>query len=228
MNLLRLGTLLFAVSFSLIAEPQPYTTHFRVTVDHIPVGKMVRTLEKLSDGSYRLNNRMFTTGFIANFRDDSMDETSHWNYSAQQVEPQNYSYHKKGGKREKIEQARFLWDEKRVVLSYRGTPLTLELEGGEFDRLSYQWQLRQDLKTGKKRMEYRVVDGDELKTYTFTVVGEERLKIGSKKVATVAVERIADNGRETRFWCAIDHDYLLVKIMQDDGSHLFVGEVEAL
>ena len=66
-------------------------------------------------------------------------------------------------------------------------------------------------------MSYQVVDGDEIETYDFRVLGEEKVSTKAGQVDAIKVERVRDptqSKRETILWFAKDWDYLLVRLHQ--------------
>jgi F420-0:gamma-glutamyl ligase-like protein len=66
-------------------------------------------------------------------------------------------------------------------------------------------------------MSYQVVDGDEIETYDFRVLGEEVVSTQAGQVDAIKVERVRDptqTKRQTMLWFAKDWDYLLVRLHQ--------------
>jgi len=66
-------------------------------------------------------------------------------------------------------------------------------------------------------MSYQVVDGDEIETYDFRVLGEDKVSTKAGQVDAIKVERVRDptqSKRETILWFAKDWDYLLVRLHQ--------------
>lgn len=87
--------------------------------------------------------------------------------------------------------------------------------------ISYQLQLRNDLKTEKPILTYQVLSRGRAKTYTFETLGEEIIDTGVGKIRALKVLRIrAKKKRETLFWISPDWDFLMVKISQreEDGK----------
>ncbi len=66
-------------------------------------------------------------------------------------------------------------------------------------------------------MSYQVLDGDEVETYDFRVLGEETVETKAGRLDAVKVERVRDptqSKRETLLWFAKDWDFLLVQLYQ--------------
>jgi hypothetical protein len=77
--------------------------------------------------------------------------------------------------------------------------------------------LQHDVAAGKKSMSYQVVDGNEVDTYDFRVLGSEKVDTKAGKIDAIKVERVRDptqNKRITVLWFAKDWDYLLVRLQQ--------------
>ena len=67
-----------------------------------------------------------------------------------------------------------------------------------------------------------VADKAKRKDYRFKIVGEESLNTAAGEFETVRVKRLRDNlDRYTEFWLATEHEYLLVKLVQQDESSGF-------
>ncbi len=101
--------------------------------------------------------------------------------------------------------------------SEKGKAISLPLTPGLLDKSTYQLALQEDVAAGKKSMRYRVVDGDDIDTYEFRVVGSESVKTKAGRIEAIKVERVRDpsqSKRETQLWFAKDWDYLLVSLRQ--------------
>jgi hypothetical protein len=85
------------------------------------------------------------------------------------------------------------------------------------DKSSYQLALQEDVAAGKKSMNYQVVDGSDVDTYDFRVLGTEKVHTKAGMIDAIKVERVRDptqNKRITVMWFAKDWDYLLVRLQQ--------------
>src|SRR5690606_34426953 len=111
----------------------------------------------------------------------------------------------------------FDWSAKQVIGDDRGTAVRIPLNRGLLDKSTYQMVLQHDVAAGKKSMSYQVVDGDEIETYDFRVLGEEAVATKVGKIDAIKVERVRDptqSKRKTTLWFAKDWDYLLVALNQ--------------
>jgi hypothetical protein len=118
----------------------------------------------------------------------------------------------------------FDWRAGRVTDTAPKKPWTLTLSPGTLDPLSMQLQLRDDVKRGKKSMQYRLPRDGRMKTYRFVVEGTETTDTVLGPLRTIRVGRDRGEGSDkfTRLWLARDWDHLIVKIRDgkiDGGEH---------
>lgn len=72
-------------------------------------------------------------------------------------------------------------------------------------------------------MSYQIIEGEDVDTYDFRVLGEEKVRTQAGLINAIKVERVRDPGksnRKTILWFAKDWDYLLVRLyqMETDGK----------
>ncbi|MCS5572009.1 MAG: DUF3108 domain-containing protein, partial [Pseudomonadales bacterium] len=104
-------------------------------------------------------------------------------------------------------------------------PSRSPLVAGTLDKLSLQHKLSRDIaefmqsNEQPSELSYQIADREKRKTYRFKILNEEVLETPLGPLRTIPVERIRDNkARQTCFWFAIDHEYLLVKAVQTENS----------
>lgn len=213
---MRRALFLFLAALSLpaslmAAELQPFSASYTADWKQLPFsGKAERTLQVQDDGSWKLD-------FSASMLVASLSETSWLTIHNGDVQPQKYRYSRNGmGKSKKIKHD-FDWITHVVTGSDRDTPVKLTLIQGVQDKSSYQLALQRDIARGETSMSYQVLDGDELDTYDFRVLGEESVDTKVGTVDAIKVERVRDptqSKRKTILWFAKDWDYLLVRLQQ--------------
>ncbi|MPQ72192.1 DUF3108 domain-containing protein, partial [Pseudomonas sp. MWU12-2323] len=111
----------------------------------------------------------------------------------------------------------FDWNSKMVTGTDRGDAVKIPLNRGMVDKSTYQLALQHDLAAGKKTMSYQVVDGSDVDTYDFRVLGAEKVDTKAGQIDAIKVERVRDptqSKRITVLWFAKDWDYLLVRLQQ--------------
>ena len=213
---MRRALFLFLAALSLPAslmatELQPFSASYTADWKQLPFsGKAERSLQAQDDGTWKLD-------FSASMLVAGLSETSWLTIHNGDVQPQKYRYSRNGmGKAKKIKHD-FDWSTQVVTGSDRGTPVKLTLIQGVQDKSSYQLALQRDIAKGETSMSYQVLDGDELDTYDFRVLGEESVETKVGTVDAVKVERVRDptqSKRKTILWFAKDWDYLLVRLQQ--------------
>lgn len=202
----------FALPASLMAaELQPFSASYTADWKQLPFsGKAERSLQAQTDGTWKLD-------FSASMLVAGLNETSWLSVVNGDIQPHKYRYSRTGmGKSKKIKQD-FDWSTQRATGSDRGTPINVTLIQGVQDKSSYQLALQRDIAAGKTSMSYQVLDGEDLETYDFRVLGEDSVETMVGTVDAIKVERVRDptqSKRITVLWFAKDWDYLLVRLQQ--------------
>ena len=192
-------------------ELKPFSASYTADWKQVPIsGSAGRSLKALDDGRWELE-------FNASMLVAGLDETSTFRQEGDTFLPQTYRYERSGlGKTKQIE-LDFDWNEKQVLGNDQGDAVRFPLNRGLLDKSTYQLALQHDVAAGKQSMSYQVVDGDEIETYDFRVLGEERVRTKAGLVDAIKVERVRDptqSSRKTVLWFAKDWNYLLVRLYQ--------------
>lgn len=207
--------LLFALTlFSLpafSAELEPFSASYTADWKQLPVsGSAERSLEKVDGERWKLD-------FEASMLVAGLTEQSTFKLDNGTLLPMSYRFDRSGlGKSKKVEQD-FDWQQKQVIGSDRDNAVRLPLNRGLLDKSSYQIALQLDVADGKQSMSYQVVDGDEIETYDFRVLGEEVVRTRAGLIDAIKVERVRDptqSSRKTVLWFAKDWGHLLVRLHQ--------------
>ena len=203
---------LAALSLSAQAiELKPFTASYTADWKQLPIsGTAERSLKRLDDQRWQLS-------FEAAMLVASLTEESTFRLENNSFLPLTYRLNRSGlGKSKKVEQD-FDWTEKQVIGNDRGESVRLPLNRGLQDKSTYQLELQFAVAAGQKSMSYQVVDGDEIETYDFRVLGSERVRTKAGLIDAIKVERVRDptkSKRKTVLWFAKDWDYLLVRLHQ--------------
>ncbi|MDL0432545.1 DUF3108 domain-containing protein [Marinobacter sp. TBZ242] len=179
-------------------------------------GSARRILEQQDDGTWRF--RTDVDSFIAD-----IDESLIFRWENNRVIPLRYRYKLSGFLiRDRKEAINFDWDNMVVSGHHEGDKFSMELEKGTLDPMGYQLQLSQDIKAGKREMEYRVVDKGDYDTDRFAVVDEEILNANGEEIRTLKAEKVRDSSskRQSLMWFAPERNHLLIRFLQvePDGS----------
>lgn len=190
---------------------EPFSAQYTADWQQVPVrGSAERQLEQNADGSWKL---LFTASMLVS----GLSEESRFRYDQQRFVPLSYRFERNGlGKSKKVAHD-FDWKSKLVTGLDRDKPVRLVLKSGLLDKSTYQLALQEDVAAGKRSMSYQVLDGDEVETYDFRVLGEERVQTEAGQIDALKVERVRDptkSKRQTVLWFAKDWGHLLVRLHQ--------------
>lgn len=179
-------------------------------------GSARRILEQRDDGTWRF--RTDVDSFIAD-----IDESLIFRWENNRVVPLRYRYKLSGFLiKDRKEAIDFDWDNMVVSGHHEGDRFSLELEEGTLDPMGYQLQLSQDIKAGKREMEYRVIDKGDYDTDQFAVVDEEFLRANGEQIRTLKAHKVrdSDSKRQSLMWFAPERNHLLIRFLQvePDGS----------
>lgn len=192
-------------------EPKPFSASYTADWTSVPVsGSAKRTLERQADGSWKLD-------FAASMLVTNFSEQSIFRVEGDALLPQSYLLNRTGLGRGKHIEHNFDWTAKQVTGVDGKDSVKLPLNRGLLDKSTYQVALQQDVAAGKHSMSYQVVDGDEVETYDFRVLGEEKVETKVGQVDAVKVERVRDptqSKRQTIMWFAKSWNHLLVRLRQ--------------
>lgn len=208
---LLLALTLFSVPVLAQNVVHPFSASYTADWKQLPVsGSAERSLSQISDKQWKLE-------FNASMLVAGLNEESTFTVDGKTFRPDSYRFSRSGlGKGKEIEQT-FDWKAKEVIGRDRGDSVQLPLNSGMLDKSTYQLALQYDVAAGKKSMSYQVVDGDEVETYDFRVLGEEMVETKAGQIDAIKVERVRDptqSKRKTTLWFAKNWDYLLVRLHQ--------------
>ena len=210
-------------------ELKPFSASYTADWKQVPIsGTAGRSLKALDNGRWELD-------FEASMLVASLKESSTFRMESDAFLPLTYRFERSGLGKSKQVELDFDWTQKQVLGSDRGDAVRLPINRGIQDKSTYQLLLQHDVAAGKQSMSYQVVDGDEIETYDFRVLGEERVRTKAGLLDAIKVERVRDptqSNRKTVMWFAKDWNYLLVRLHQveKDGKEYQImlkdGEVD--
>ena len=208
---LLLALSLLAIPAVQAADLQPFTASYTADWKQLPMsGSAERSLSKGDKGDWVLN-------FKASMMLASLTETSTFKVENNTLLPLTYTFERGGlGKTKKVN-LDFDWATKMVTGMDNNDPVKLPLISGMLDKSTYQLALQRDVAAGKKSMSYQVVEGEDVDTYDFRVLGPEKVETKAGSIDAIKVERVRDptkNKRTTVMWFAPKWDSLLVRLQQ--------------
>jgi len=208
---LLLALSLLAIPAVQAADLQPFKASYTADWKQVPIsGTAGRSLKALDNGRWELD-------FEASMLVASLKETSTLRMESDAFLPLTYRFDRSGLGKSKQVELDFDWTEKQVLGNDRGEPVRFPLNRGLMDKSTYQLVLQHDVAAGKQSVSYQVIDGDEIETYDFRVLGEERVRTKAGLIDAIKVERVRDptqSSRKTVLWFAKDWNYLLVRLHQ--------------
>jgi len=191
---------LFALPAVQAADLHPFSASYTADWKQLPMsGSAERSLTHNSDGTWTLN-------FKASMMIASLTETSVIHFDKDALQPKSYTFERGG-----------LGKAKKVTGFENKDPVNVALQSGMLDKSTYQLALQRDVAAGKKSMSYNVVEGTDVDTYDFRVIGPEKVQTKAGSIDAIKVERVRDptqSKRITQMWFAKDWGGILVALRQ--------------
>lgn len=115
----------------------------------------------------------------------------------------------------------FSWEEGRVAGTFEGNSIDLPVEPGLQDRLSIQIAVITALRRGVEPGTIPMVDGDEIKHYSYTRVAEAPVQLENGEIEAVLYESTRPgSSRLARVWHVPALDYIPIRAEQLRGGRI--------
>ena len=216
-----LALLLLPVTVFAMTDVDPYEARYAVTWHGMEVGESVHRLAPLEDGRWRLVSE--TEPYLG-FLPYEYSESAIFEMDGKRVIPLTYEYDAQEGLKNKKGVLVFDYAQAIVKNSNADRPWQTPIQPNMFDKLTQTIAMRQDLIDGKDNLTYNVVENQKLRTYAFTMVGEETLETAIGSITVLKLEHeYKRRKRKTIFWVSPEHDFLLVKMSQYRKGKLVAG-----
>jgi hypothetical protein len=207
-------------NLAIAAELNPFTIEYQVYARGLYLGDAIMSLKSTSGNNYVLESKTNSSGLVAIFRKDSINEFSRFKFTSNHIQPQEYSYQQKTGSRERSQHIQFNWQQNSAHGVKDGREWEIRLQPKVLDRISYQLALILDMRRGEQNLNYKVADDGKIKLYQFRQIATETLNTPLGKLETIVLERIPNSDeRHTKLWCAPALQFSAVKI-----EHLEKGD----
>lgn len=203
---------------------QPHTAVYAVTAKGVGVGEFELKLSPgAAPGSFRYETISYPNLIARWFVSADSREVSEFSVGAEGVVPSAYRFddgasHKDDGA------LRYDWGASRVTGHDGPRPVNLPLHAGTQDIMSIRAAILVDLARGRTRVEYPMIDGDEVKTYVYRAVGHEAIDTPQGRFDTdvwvSARQGAPARERAWRFWYAPALGYLPVRAEQHEDGRL--------
>ncbi|TBR41121.1 DUF3108 domain-containing protein [Marinomonas agarivorans] len=164
--------------------------------------------------------------FFASLKESSLFQLDENN----QIQPLAYHYRSSAFGKERQAKLVFDWQKQQVVNDVKNTRWKMTIPESTLDKLSVQLQIRQDIKSKKTDLSYRIADGGLLKTWVFQNLGVEKINTKIGAIEAIKVTRIDNRKKDkyTTFWFSPKHDYLLVKLEHRKKKEFYQLNLESL
>jgi len=225
---MRLATL-FALFTSLLgissyAQNSPlaeYSAQYQASANGL-AAEATRSLRRTAENSYRLSNTLEASVLGQSLA--KLEQSSEFELIGGRIQPQTYSYQLSGVSRASHAIV-YNWDAQRAISSEDDESWQLTLHDAVLDQLSFQAALRQAVRSSngeQSSFTFELIDGDEIDSHEYRIVGSERLDTPLGALNTLKLERLRalNDERVTEFWLAEDWDFLLVRLEQVNSSGL--------
>lgn len=200
------------------SQLQAFTASYSATVNSIPVaGTAERKLTRQSDHVWELT-------FSAGLPFYHFSEQSRFTLDANnRIQPISYQLKKRLMGKNRRASVAFDWKHKQADSQKDNEHWKLTIQPGDLDKISYQLQLQEDMRQGRKNLDYQVVNKNHRDDYRFLVESEETVRIPLGTIKTICLKRQRDNNkRQTWIWLAKDWNYMLVKLRQSEKNREYV------
>ena len=200
----------------------PFKASYTLKKGGLSIGHVDRELKQDSNGDYIFESLSKPIGIATVFVKDEIKETSHWRLIENNFRPESYSYQRTGGKKDRHVKLVFDWETKKVTNIINDDAWKMDIPENVQDKLLYQLTIMYDLAEAGSELSYEVADGGRLKDYSFRVLSHETISTDIGELKTIKIRR-NHKQKTITIWCAVDRNYLPVRIEQSDDEG---GELE--
>lgn len=203
-----------------------YEATYDIKFHGIKAGESTHRLHQREDGVYHFSTR---TDPVLDFIPYHYYESTDFRYKDGKIIPQNYYYDLKEGRRHKKGNVAFDWVSKVVANKVSPNPWKKTATENLQDKLTQAINLRFDLIQGNTDLSYKVAEDDEIKPYSFRILGEEQVETPIGTFMAIKVEHVHRKGHRTNTWFAKNLNYFPIKINQiRKGRVVGQGEITQL
>ncbi len=199
-----------------------YEARYNVKYFGVTAGESIHRLQRKQDGSYHFESKTKPSVKLLPYQ---YHESTDFAWEKNQIKPQNYFYDIPEGKRSKRGNVAFDWENKTLGNKVSKEPWEMAIPDNVQDKLTQMLRLRYDLTQNKTNLVYTVAEDDEVKTYSFRILGEEEVKTPLGTFIALKVEHVHRKGHRTNTWFAKKLNYLPIKVNQLRKGRV-VGEGE--
>ena len=223
--LLNVTTLVPAQAAESAALPASLELRYSLRYGGLLIGRVVKTLTREADGSYRHRSHSTPLGMAKMFTSVEWFEEGQFELVQGKVRPLSFLEYRVGADKAHRHSARFDWKAQKIF--YEGWPTT-PLPPGTQDQGSILFALMLNTPAPGTEQSLHVSSGKKLQTYRYAHVGTETLKTSLGTInATVIERRPTDKGDERfRVWLATERSNLPVRISTEKRGQETTLELE--
>jgi len=193
-----------------------FKAEYKLSHNKVEIGRVSLSVTPLANNQYRLKSSTQTSGLLAFVRDDDVLETSLFELTEEHIRPLSYQYAQSLGDEQRNIGLQFNWQTLTLTNSSKGHDWTLALTKGVLDKALMQVALMLDLNDSGQALSYQIADGGKLKTYAFSALGNETIKLGKTSYDTIKLARKKDDkALITYYWCAKELHYLPILLQRE-------------
>ncbi|NKB31944.1 MAG: DUF3108 domain-containing protein [Pseudomonadales bacterium] len=219
--------LLFFVlnSISSAQTPTQYSIEYQASANGI-AATANRSLQVQADQTFRLSNTLEAS--LGGLLVARIEQVSTLDSIDEEVKPINYSYQQSGLSPE-TQAINYNWDALVAISAEDDESWTVDLMPNTYDQLSHQLALREAIIADTDKLEFAVIDEDEIEIHRYQVVGKEIVTTPLGNFESTKVERIRDSSdsRNTFFWLADDWQFVLIRMEQSNSGLTVVLELQS-
>ena len=236
-SLIFLALAIVGASLSGITRADDLRAHeitYHTTFKGFSAGDLRLTLSKdAASDSWIYETRAFPSFLASLVVSPESLERSWFKVTPQGVQPKRYALTDGGHDPEHQSDLNYDWSRNRISGKVNGTPFDASLEPGQQDVNTIRLAPVVDLLAGREPGDYPLLDGREVKHYTYPKKGTATLQTELGELETVIYESERRNydgtGRTWRYWFAPSLGWLPVRIEQrEDGRARLTFTVRSL
>ena len=208
------------------ALPAALELHYALRYGSTTVGRVVKTLKREADGSYRLHSRSTPLGMAKVFTSVEWLEEGRFEVLRGKLRPLSFLEYRVGADKPHRHSARFDWKAKQII--YENWPKTA-LPPGTQDQGSILFALMLNPPAPGEKQTIHVSSGKKLRVYHYGHAGTDTLKTALGTLKVTVIERLTpDKGAENlRVWLATERGNLPVRITTRQRGEDSILELES-
>ena len=209
------------------ALPASLELSYTLRYGGMTVGRVVKTLTREADGSYRHRSRSRPLGAAKMFTSVEWFEEGQFEVPQGKVQPLSFLEYRVGADKPHRHSARFDWKAQKIF--YENWPTT-PLPPGTQDQGSILFALMLNPPAPGTQQTIHVSSGKKLRAYRYAHAGTETLKTVLGTIKAMAIERLPldKDGESFRVWLATERGNLPVRITTEKRGQETSLELESV